>query len=157
MEPREDNSTRFLIISKQTRVQPSYSSMKKVVVLLGFSIFTTLIVSFRLPKGETKGEALYTKHCKSCHGKNGDGGLFNFYPPLTDAKWVGNDTLIVSNIVNGLKGKIEVNGKTYDKEMPKVEGLSDAEIAEIINYVRITFADVKQKIKPEEVKKLRKL
>lgn len=130
--------------------------MKKLTAFGILSIFVMLILSFTSLEDEPKGKALYTTHCKSCHGKTGK-GLFRLYPPLTDKNWVENDTLIVSNIINGLKGEIEVNGKTYDKEMPKVEGLTDVEIAEIINYVRITFADISKKIKPEGVKNLRKL
>jgi mono/diheme cytochrome c family protein len=102
------------------------------------------------------GAALYEKHCKSCHMKSGK-GLMRLYPPLTDSAWVGNDTLIVKNITEGLEGEITVNGKSYDRVMPKIEGLTNEEIAAIINYVRINFAAVKRKITPTEVAKLRML
>lgn len=82
-------------------------------------------------------------------------GFFKFYPPLTDTNWVGNDSLIVGNILNGISGPIVVNDKTYDREMPAVTGLSDGEIAAIINYIRTEIAAIDKPISEQKVALLR--
>lgn len=101
------------------------------------------------------GKDLYTTHCKSCHGRTGK-GLFKLYPPLNDKKFLDNDSLMVAIITQGLKGPIEVSGKTYDKEMPAVEGISNAEIASVVNYIRKEFIDSSKKLSAQKVKLLRK-
>jgi mono/diheme cytochrome c family protein len=106
------------------------------------------------PSKQENGEALYYKHCKSCHMKKGQ-GLFRLYPPLTDSNWVGNDSLIVRNITRGISGPIEVNGKEYDREMPPVKGLTNAEIAAIINYIRTTITEINKPISAQKVGELR--
>ena len=77
------------------------------------------------------------------------------YPPLTDTTWVGRDEKIVGNILNGLKGEIIVNGKTYDKEMPPMAYLTNEEIAAIINYIRKEIVGVEANISAKKVQQLR--
>ncbi len=96
-----------------------------VIVIMGFE-------GFQNPKN---GADLYEEHCQSCHMKKGK-GFFRMYPPLTDTAWVGNDERMVDVILGGLSGKITVNGKTYDGEMPPMSYLTDEEISQIINYIR---------------------
>ncbi len=103
-----------------------------------------------------EGKALYKKHCQNCHRKKGQGFLKS-YPPLTDTAWVGNDTLMVRNIVKGIRGPITVNGKEYNKEMAPITGLKNEEVAAIINYVRIEIAKIDLRITPEKVAALRNL
>ena len=100
------------------------------------------------------GKALYKEYCQSCHMKKGK-GFFNLYPPLKNADWIGNDEKMIHTILNGLKGEITVDGKTYDKEMPSLDYLKDEQIAAIINYIRTDFAGVKKEVSPEKVKTLR--
>jgi mono/diheme cytochrome c family protein len=104
------------------------------------------------PKVES-GKKLYGKYCKKCHGRKGK-GVFGI-PPLTDPKWVNTDETIVTVISNGLKGEIEVNGKTYFKEMEAIRGLSEMEIAKIINHIRGNFIGSNDTILPERVSQIR--
>ncbi|MEQ9261803.1 MAG: cytochrome c [Owenweeksia sp.] len=104
--------------------------------------------------GNEKGEDLYKEHCKSCHQRSGK-GFFKMYPPLTDPAWVADDEKIVGNLLNGLKGEINVNGKTFDGEMPAFRYLTNREIALIVNYVRTDIAETGAPISVEEVARLR--
>ncbi len=86
--------------------------------------------------GEPEGERLYRQHCANCHMEAGQ-GLRGLIPPLTDTKFItANRELMACWIKNGMSGPIQINGKSYDGEMPGVPYLTDAEIANIINYVQ---------------------
>lgn len=129
--------------------------MRKSHFLLSLLTMGTLVLmSFESYQDLKTGEQLYEQHCQSCHMKKGK-GFFRMYPPLTDTSWVGNDEKIVGNIINGLKGEITVNGKTYDNEMPPMAYLTDEEITKIINYIRAGIAGVEEAITIDKVKKLR--
>ncbi|MGB0176548.1 MAG: c-type cytochrome [Owenweeksia sp.] len=106
------------------------------------------------PEQLATGEDLYREHCKSCHQRNGK-GFFKMYPPLTDPAWVANNEKIVGNLVNGLRGKIMVNGKNFDGEMPAFRYLSDEEMASLINYIRSEIAGEGTAISASEVSRLR--
>jgi nitrite reductase (NO-forming) len=45
----------------------------------------------------------------------------------------------VQVVLNGLSGRIEVNGRDYDGAMPPFDHLSDAQIAAVVNYVPDAF------------------
>ncbi len=129
--------------------------MRKPYILTLLIICTTIfLAAFTVGQTAESGEALYEKHCQSCHMKKGK-GFFRMYPPLTDTSWVAPDDQIVNNIISGLKGEITVNGKTYDNEMPPMAYLTDEEIAAIVNYVRNDINGLKASISLARVKELR--
>ncbi|WP_330960893.1 c-type cytochrome [Photobacterium sp. 53610] len=82
------------------------------------------------------GKTLFNEQCSSCHQVNGAGQPGTF-PPLA-----GNPDLMLAPhfpvfvVLNGLQGKITVEGKTYNAQMPSFAHLSDAEVAAVINYIR---------------------
>ncbi|MFW6157254.1 MAG: PQQ-dependent sugar dehydrogenase, partial [Balneolaceae bacterium] len=56
------------------------------------------------------GEKIYTTYCAPCHQRNGEGAPPR-YPPLVGTDWVtGDKQRLISIIINGLDGPIEVNG-----------------------------------------------
>lgn len=84
------------------------------------------------PKGDaTAGKDTYTKKCKSCHAEDGHGNdgmakvLKTTIPPL--------DGTEVQNMSDADLKKVIVEGKG---KMKPVQGLSDAEIENVIAYVR---------------------
>jgi mono/diheme cytochrome c family protein len=48
---------------------------------------------------------------------------------------------LIKIVLAGLKGPIEVSGKTYDQEMPPSDYLSDREIADVLTYVRSSWGN----------------
>ncbi|HEY0900456.1 MAG TPA: cytochrome c [Sphingobacteriaceae bacterium] len=87
------------------------------------------------------GKGVYENHCQSCHGKDGN-GLKALYPPLTDTTFLRkNKNKIACMIKYGIKGKMIVNGKEYEGEMPAETHLSDIEIAALITYITNSFGN----------------
>jgi len=84
-----------------------------------------------------KGKALFTANCAACHQANGE-GLPGAFPSLK-ADAVVNDSDSTSHIHTILQGSqgAKVGGVVYSSPMPPFSGtLSDADIANIVNYER---------------------
>jgi mono/diheme cytochrome c family protein len=102
------------------------------------------------------GAILYQKYCLSCHQKDGS-GVPNMFPPLKNSNWVNGDpNRLIKNVLFGLSGEIEVNDEIYSQVMPKLDYLSDKQIAEILSYIRKNFGNNAKAVRLEEVKVLRK-
>ena len=85
-----------------------------------------------------RGQAVYSRTCIACHQPTGM-GLPPVFPPLAGSEWVSKDASIaVRNIINGMQGPVTVKGMTYNSMMPPVAGLSDKDIADVVNYVNNT-------------------
>ena len=84
------------------------------------------------------GIKLYQKHCASCHQMNGKGDEIRF-PPLDNTLWVSNKKSLLYIILNGLNGPIKIDNKTYNNVMPSHGFLKDADIVEIIQFMRNNF------------------
>ncbi len=93
--------------------------------------------------------------CVACHGLDGQ-GVAGAFPPITGVSWMtGDPTLPIRIVMHGLIGPIEVNGTQYDSVMPPVVGLSDADIANVVTYVRQSFGNDASAVTETEVRNLR--
>ena len=82
-----------------------------------------------------QGKKLYEQHCGACHQVNGK-GLPGAFPPLADSDYLMADKQRAISIpLNGLNGKISVNGQTYNAAMPPFSYLKDQDVANIMTYV----------------------
>ncbi len=83
------------------------------------------------------GKVVYTSLCAGCHQANG-AGMEGLAPPLVESDWVTGKPEILSRILlHGLTGPIQVNGKTWNMEMPPLgAALTDEQIAGVITYIR---------------------
>lgn len=90
------------------------------------------------------GEALYTRHCANCHGRNGE-GLRNLYPALDQSAKLGETAYLVCLIQNG------TTGKTIN--MPANNDLYAIDIAQIITYLNERWGE-KKMTETEEVAKI---
>jgi nitrite reductase (NO-forming)/hydroxylamine reductase len=78
---------------------------------------------------------LYSQHCQACHQADGK-GLPGAFPPLQGSDFLQADRKRVIHVaLQGLSGKITVNGQQFDGVMPAPSHLTDAEIASILTYV----------------------
>ncbi|MFZ9979945.1 MAG: c-type cytochrome [Opitutales bacterium] len=103
-----------------------------------------------------RGKAVYSRTCIACHQPTGM-GLPPVFPPLAGSEWVSKDASIaVRNIVNGMQGPVTVKGVTYNSMMPPVAGLSDKDIADVVNYVNNTWGNKGPTVTEEEVKAIKK-
>ena len=102
-----------------------------------------------------RGAAVYARTCIACHQPTGL-GLPPVFPPLANAPIVaGNPELPVKFILQGLMGPITVNGMTYNSMMPPVAGVSDADIADVLTYVRQSFGNKANSVTADQVKAIR--
>ncbi len=83
------------------------------------------------------GERLYQGRCLACHQADGKGRPGQF-PPLAGSEWVlGPPATLARIVLHGLQGKINVNGETYNGQMPGMASqLTDAQIAAVLTYIR---------------------
>ena len=102
-----------------------------------------------------RGQAVYSRTCIACHQPTGM-GLPPVFPPLAGSEWVAKDASIaVRNIINGMQGPITVKGMTYNSMMPPVAGVSDADIADVLTYVRQSFGNQANAVTADQVKAIR--
>ncbi|MCF7561037.1 cytochrome c [Sabulilitoribacter multivorans] len=103
-----------------------------------------------------RGKDIYTDFCVTCHLPNGE-GVKNVYPPLAQSDYLKNNReASILGIKYGQKGEIVVNGKTYNSFMAPM-GLSDDEVADVMNYITNSWGNQEDKIiTEEEVSKIKK-
>lgn len=81
------------------------------------------------------GASLFKGTCSTCHQADG-AGIEGVFPPLAGSDYLKRDPKeIISVVVNGLSGPINVNGKDYTSVMPPMSQLNDDAIANILTYV----------------------
>ena len=102
------------------------------------------------------GKAQYTLICGACHQPNGQ-GLEGLAPPLVDSDWaIGSPERLARIVLHGVRGPLNVKGKTWELEMPPVAVLSDDEIASLLTYIRREWGHTASAITPDYIAKVRK-
>lgn len=110
-----------------------------------------------LQKSMARGKDVYTDFCITCHTGTGK-GVENTYPPLAGSDWLKNKPVeeTIKAVKYGLSGTVKVNGKTFNSAMMPM-GLSDEEIADVLNYVMNTWGNKQKKmITPNQVAGVKK-
>lgn len=109
-----------------------------------------------LQKNLPADQRLYNTFCGTCHQQNGEGARGRM-PPLNGTDWVtGNKARLITVVLNGLQGPLEVKGESYNGVMPSHRFLKDEEIATILTYIRKSFGNNASAVSAEEVAKVRK-
>ncbi|HHO55374.1 MAG TPA: cytochrome c [Trueperaceae bacterium] len=129
----------------------------------------TLIIVFPISLAQQTGQEIYQKLCTVCHQENALGsvaesGLFsgnNFhetrveskglvaaFPPLANNitktyELTNGRQYLMSVLLFGLVGKINIDQQSYDGIMPAWANLSDQELANVLNYVLANWSDKK--------------
>ena len=135
-------------------------------LLLGFSVFVLGSFSLKnlfqqhqyfdlnkqiviVSKFQTPGKEIYTDFCVRCHGANGKGDTDDI-PPLAGSDWLINKrNQSIAAVKFGLNGEITVNKKKYNKNMASM-GLSNQEVADVLNYVMTSWGNKQSKIVTEK-------
>jgi mono/diheme cytochrome c family protein len=103
----------------------------------------------------TRGQAVYTQYCLTCHQADGS-GVPNLNPPLIRTKWtLGSKTVLIEQVLKGSSGKVEIDGETFNNSMPPLATLTDQQIADVLTYVRNNFGNKASIVTPAEVKAVR--
>lgn len=105
---------------------------------------------------QESGKELYADFCIQCHGANGKGDGKNF-PPLDGSDWLTlKRTQSIHAVKFGQSGAIIVNKIKYNNVMPAM-GLSDQEVADVMNYIMNSWSNKQsKKVTKEEVEKIKK-
>ena len=102
-----------------------------------------------------RGEKVYQTYCLACHQTDGS-GVPNLNPPLIQNEWVlGPKNRLITQVLEGSHGKVEIDGETFHNTMPPMGHLTDQQIADVITYVRKSFGNNASVVAPAEVKILR--
>ena len=101
------------------------------------------------------GQIEFQRHCAACHQY--DGQRMGDAPPLDGSPWVtGPENRLIRILLNGVRGPMVVDGKTYDREMPGFgQILSDTQVASLLSYVRRKFGAPSEPITAEMVSRVR--
>lgn len=87
----------------------------------------------------TPGATVFTARCAVCHGPQA-GGIPGTFPALHDqiaafARTPQGRDYLVMVVSSGLMGELTVDGVHYNNVMPAQSGLTDADVAAVLNYV----------------------
>jgi len=101
------------------------------------------------------GAKAFDAYCTACHQYDAQG--MGEAPPLHDSDWVeGPQDRLIRIVMHGVRGAIEVQGKTYNREMPGFGAiLDDKQIAELLTFVRDTFGGGSPAISEAAVRRIR--
>lgn len=122
-----------------------------VISALLYSISDSISESNRYVSQEKKslhtsisdGKEIYQEFCMTCHLANGKGS--ETVPPLAGSDWLQTKRKESIHAVKfGQTGPIKVNGKNYNNTMPPM-GLTDEEVADVMNYVMHSWGNKQQK------------
>ena len=108
----------------------------------------------RVPAAEP-GRIQFQRYCAACHQDDGQG--VDEAPPLAGSPWVtGPENRLIRIALHGVRGPLEVYGKTYNREMPGFgRVLSDADVASLLSFVRRRFGGPSEPIAPATVSRVR--
>ncbi len=111
-----------------------------------------------------KGASLFGTICQTCHGADGN-GVPSLAPPLNKSEWVtGHKDKLISIVLFGLSGPVEVNRHVYkapeiNGDMPGIgydETFSNADVAQLLSYIRKLWQNNAGPVSGEEVEQVRK-
>jgi mono/diheme cytochrome c family protein len=87
------------------------------------------------------GQRLYGRHCLSCHQADG-GGVPNMQPAIAGGTWVkGDPQALALFVMSGGFGSGQRKESANENVMPEFKQLPDADLAEILTYIRAKFGD----------------
>lgn len=118
---------------------------------------TAFVQVYNLPQSITRGKELYTTYCQNCHMEDGKGQA-GVFPPLAKADYLKKAPVnkIIELVLKGQTGEITVNGTKYNAQMLAMDYLSDAQIADVLNYAYNSWGNKTLKaVTPAQVKKAR--
>ena len=101
-----------------------------------------------------RGKQVYLEQCLACHQVDGL-GVQGMNPPLVKTKFVlGDKPTLVKIVLNGMQG-VDVGGEDYHGVMAPHPDLTDAQIADVLTYVRNSFGNKATAVTSAQVKSIR--
>jgi glucose/arabinose dehydrogenase len=107
-------------------------------------------------KSYRAGATLYNSVCFACHGPDGRGAPapgaagHTIAPPLADSRRVlGDERAAIAIVLHGLQGKVD--GVDYGAPMVPMGSYSDAELANVLTFIRNSFGNRAPAVEPAAV------
>ena len=104
-----------------------------------------------------QGKRTYDMICGVCHGPDGMGKP-NQAPPLAGSEWVNAKGVrrLAHIPLTGLNGPLTVEGKDWNLSMAAMgAALSDADLANVLTYIRESWGDKAGPVTADDVKSVR--
>ncbi|MEL6917472.1 MAG: cytochrome c [Bacteroidota bacterium] len=126
--------------------------MKTLLVIymlftIGLSFF--LFQEDGLKASMERGGKIYADFCVNCHLEKGE-GVEGIFPPLANSDYLQqNRAASIFGVKYGQRGEIVVNGVTYNNTMMPM-GLSDEEVADVMNYILNSWGNSTNKLVTKE-------
>ncbi len=118
-----------------------FARVRLFLVVSVFSLSLSAATDAPAPKagtlsaGAVAGKQVFESVCAACHRPDGM-GLAGAFPPVKNSDYLQADIdRAINAVINGLSGKIKVNGKQYNAAMPPMGYLSDTDIAAAFTYI----------------------
>jgi mono/diheme cytochrome c family protein len=125
-----------------------------VIVLVVLSFFITNCKNVVSTAKMEEGKKVYDANCLGCHMDNGM-GVPRMNPALVNSPYVmGYPNSLIELVLRGS----EFFGKTkrsYNNQMASFHALTDTEIANLLTYVRNTYAKTGDEVNAGDVKNVR--
>jgi mono/diheme cytochrome c family protein len=103
----------------------------------------------------TRGKVVYNNICLACHMADGN-GVPMMNPPIVKTDYIlGDKARLIKIVLNGFKEDVQINGQSFSNNMSPHADLSDAQIADVLTFVRNSFGNKASRVTPLEVKKVR--
>jgi mono/diheme cytochrome c family protein len=91
------------------------------------------------PDTRSPGERLYARHCLPCHQSDGY-GVPDMQPAIVGGNWVkGDPKALAMFVMTGGFGSAERKDSANGNVMPEFRQLPDADLAEILTFIRAKF------------------
>lgn len=130
--------------------------MKRGLVVITIAL-VTLVVGCKNPVSDAKmeeGKKVYTVNCLGCHMDNGK-GVPRMNPSLVNSPYVmGHPNSLIELVLRGSEF-FGATKRSYNNQMASFHALSDTEIADLLTYIRNTYAKTGDEISANEVKNVR--
>ncbi len=109
-------------------------SMRRALIVGAVAVVMMLPATLGAQEGPD-GREVYLANCAACHQGTGT-GVPGSFPPLVNNPNVQDAAYVGAVIREGKTGPIDVNGATFDGEMPAQTQLTDPEIDAVIAYIQ---------------------
>jgi mono/diheme cytochrome c family protein len=115
-------------------------SIVSLLLLLGASAYAdSALFTSRAAIGSLNGEQIYDHICQGCHMPAGQGAVgAGAYPKLAANKKFVSWEFVALTVLNGRNG-MPPFGLPVNQESSRATHLTDAQIADVVNYVRGHF------------------
>ena len=126
-------------------------------IVLG-ACLTTAAFAADTPAADTQppGQRLYGMHCLACHQADG-GGVPNMQPAIAGGTWVKGDARALALFVmSGGFDSASRKDSDVGNVMPPFRQLADADLAQLLTYIRQKFGDGASPVTEAEIAEARR-